>query len=114
MEQVKPDYGIDAPGVVRNLFAVRVLGLALHLSARFGLWSGVIGRVRISSIGLWPGAMCAAMALWMLYDSKIGKLREREKLLDLIAWQGRESVLDVGCGRGLMLVGAARRLTTGK
>jgi cyclopropane fatty-acyl-phospholipid synthase-like methyltransferase len=25
-----------------------------------------------------------------------------------------EAVLDVGCGRGLMLVGAARRLKTGK
>jgi SAM-dependent methyltransferase len=114
MEQVKPDYGIDAPGVVRNLFAVGVAGLALHLSARFGLWSGSIGRVRISSIGLWPGVSCAAMACWMLYDSKIGKIREREKLLDLVTWQGAESVLDLGCGRGLMLIGAARRLTTGK
>lgn len=29
------------------------------------------------------------------------------------AWRGDERVLDVGCGRGLMLVGAAGRLTTG-
>jgi len=27
---------------------------------------------------------------------------------------GDEQVLDVGCGRGLMLIGAAKRLTTGK
>jgi arsenite methyltransferase len=110
----KPDYGIDAPGVIRNLVIVAVLGLSLDLSARFGLWSGAIGPVRFSTIGLGPGVLCAAMACWMLYDSKIGKLRERERLLDLIPWRGSESVLDVGCGRGLMLIGAARRLTTGK
>ena len=54
------------------------------------------------------------MALWMLWSSKIGKVREREKLLDRIPWTGAERVLDVGCGRGLLLVGAARRLTTGR
>src|SRR5262249_35100229 len=39
--------------------------------------------------------------------------RERERLLDNIRWTGAERVLDVGCGRGLMLIGAAKRLTTG-
>jgi ubiquinone/menaquinone biosynthesis C-methylase UbiE len=53
------------------------------------------------------------MALWMLYDSRIGKIRDREKLLDAVLWTGNERVLDVGCGRGLMLIGAAKRLTTG-
>ena len=50
----------------------------------------------------------------MLYSSRVGKLSERERLLNLIPWSGRENVLDVGCGRGLMLVGAARRLSDGK
>ena len=54
------------------------------------------------------------MGCWMLYDSKIGKLRERERLLDLVRWRGTETVLDLGCGRGLLLVAAARRLSTGK
>jgi ubiquinone/menaquinone biosynthesis C-methylase UbiE len=54
------------------------------------------------------------MGSWMLWDSKIGKVRSRERLLQKINWTGREQVLDVGCGRGLMLIGAARRLTSGK
>jgi ubiquinone/menaquinone biosynthesis C-methylase UbiE len=54
------------------------------------------------------------MAAYMTYGSRVGKLRTREKLLDMVPWTGREAVLDVGCGRGLMLIGAARRLTTGK
>ncbi|MBE3598372.1 MAG: methyltransferase domain-containing protein [Limnochordaceae bacterium] len=39
---------------------------------------------------------------------------ERERLLDLIELRGYEKVLDVGCGRGLLLTAAARRLTTGQ
>jgi len=57
------------------------------------------------------------MAAYMTYSSRVGKLRTREALLDvagaLAPWTGREDVLDVGCGRGLLLVAAARRLTTG-
>src|SRR5262249_40600592 len=50
----------------------------------------------------------------MLWGSKVGKLRMRDRLLNSIPWRGDEQVLDVGCGRGLLLLGAARRLTTGK
>src|SRR5205823_1073831 len=31
-----------------------------------------------------------------------------------IRWRGDERVLDVGCGHGLMLLGAAKRLTSGR
>jgi ubiquinone/menaquinone biosynthesis C-methylase UbiE len=109
-----PDYGIDAPGVVRNLFIVAVLGIALYVTARCGLWSGVVAHVELSRAGLFSGLGCGFMGCWMLYDSKIGKLRERDRLLELIPWRGTEAVLDLGCGRGLLLIGAARRLTTGK
>src|SRR5262245_53877621 len=38
----KVDYGLDAPGIVRNLVFVAATGLILFLSAAIGLWSGVI------------------------------------------------------------------------
>ena len=47
------------------------------------------------------GLSCGAMGLWMVYDSKIGKVREREDYLDKIVWRGDERVLEVGCGLGL-------------
>ena len=110
----RPDYGIDAPGVVRNLFIVAAVGLALDLTARCGLWSGVVAHIGISRAGLFMGLGCGFMGCWMIYDSKVGKLRERDRLLDLVPWRGTETVLDLGCGRGLLLIGAARRLTTGR
>lgn len=113
-----PDYGVDAPGVIRNLMIVAIAGLVIWLTARLGWWSGNIGGggviLPLSHIAPWPAASCFLMAIWMLYDSKIGKMRTREQLLDHHRWTGSERVLDVGCGRGLMLVGAAKRLTTGK
>jgi len=117
----RPDYGLDAPKVVRNLLIAGALGLLIWGTAYFGLWSGQLaGRIggvelRFPAAGaLWPGAACTAMALWMLWTSKVGKVRDRETQLDRIPWTGTERVLDVGCGRGLMLIGAARRLTSGR
>jgi len=113
-----PDYGIDAPKVVRNL---AVSGGALLLVGVLTLL-GILPReiviphaATIGLLGMWLGAGggLTAAACWMLWGSKVGKVRERERLLDKIAWRGDERVLDVGCGRGLVLVGAARRLKTG-
>src|SRR5258708_21449718 len=49
----------------------------------------------------------------LLYD-KWGKFCHREMMLNMVRWGGNEGVLDVGTGRGLLLIGAARRLTTGQ
>ncbi|MCL6627039.1 MAG: class I SAM-dependent methyltransferase [Alicyclobacillus shizuokensis] len=109
------DYGIDAPTVVRNLSLMGVGFLCLGIAAFFIFparlrWLGVtIGCVLLASF-----LVGTAEALYMLWSSKIGKFRERERLLDLVALGGDEKVLDVGCGRGLVLNAAARRLTTGK
>ena len=109
-----PNYGIDAPLAVRNLLIVAALGVISLITRLLGVWSredfiAVIARPLIGA-GLGSGAM----GLWMLYDSKIGKAREREEFLDKIAWRGDERVLDVGCGLGLFLIGAAKRLSTGR
>ena len=118
----RPDYGLDAPWVVRNLFLAGGAGLAFVLLDALGIWSGrlVLGPVGgvtilfpLASMGLWIGIACTAMGAYMAWSSRFGKVREREVLLDSVPWGGHERVLDVGCGRGLLLVGAARRLPSG-
>lgn len=102
--KTKGNYGIDSPAIVVTL---SVLGLGALAGAQF-----------LSSFWRWAGDIVGAYFLMgaggMLYYSKVGKLALREKLLDKIKWRGDEQVLDVGCGRGLLAVAAARRLTTGK
>lgn len=110
----RPDYGLDAPGVVRNLFASGAACLLLWASAALGLWSGVLFGIPVAVMGFFSGLSLTATGVLMVWTSKVGKLRSRERLLDAIPWRGDEVVLDVGCGRGLMLVAAARRLKTGR
>ncbi len=106
------DYGIDAPGVIRNLLLCGAAGLIAWATVHQHLWSGDI-TLNVAGTGLGAGSACLVMSLWMLWDSKFGKVRSCERLLDRISWTGGEQVLDVGCGRGLMLVGAALRLRSG-
>jgi len=48
------------------------------------------------------------------YVGSATKPRVRDWVLDHISWRGNEQVLDVGCGSGLMLIGAALRVLHGK
>jgi arsenite methyltransferase len=110
----RADYGVDAPTAVRNLLIVCALGILSLITLAAGLWDkespvALLGRPLISA-----GLACGVMAVWMIWSSKFGKVREREAFLDLLEWRGDERVLDVGCGRGLFLIGAARRLSTGR
>ncbi len=109
------DYGIDAPYVIRNLLIAGGVALIIFLLITTGLWSGRIGPVGFAAIGfLWMtiGFIVSGFGMW--WSSKFGKVHQRERLLSKISWRGDEQVLDVGCGRGLLLIGAAKRLTTGK
>lgn len=106
-EARKGDYGIDAPYVV--------LGFALGALAASGLaiYSGL-------HRGLNAAAPWAFTALWFvfsevsyLYTTRIGKLQVWSELLDAQRLRGDERVLDVGCGRGAVLMLAAERVPRG-
>jgi arsenite methyltransferase len=109
----KADYGVDAPRLVRQFFLVGVAGLVCGLAlAKFGGHRSAILDL-LAGTGIWGGSCWVLMAAMMVFGSKVLKVRLRERLLDKIPWRGDERVLDVGCGRGLMLIGVARRLTSG-
>jgi len=110
----RAEYGIDAPTVVRNFFLIGVAGLLVgSMLAQFG--SGHLPNWMVSFYGAFLGiGTCFVLrGLLMIWGSKVGKLRLRDKMIDSVSWRGDEQVLDVGCGHGLMLIGAAKRLTTG-
>ena len=107
----KIDYGIDAPRVVFNLGLWGVVALAIAISR----WDIHLGPVIFLHQGFYyPGAILTAQSAIMLYYSKLGKFRHRDQMLARISWRGDEQVLDVGTGRGLLLIGAAKHLTTGR
>jgi arsenite methyltransferase len=106
MKQLFP-YGLDAPPVVRNLVLCS-LAAWLLFALNFTHWLPVI----INGFQ-WPALGFAFGAASMVLSSRYGKLRRREVLLDRLSWRGNASVLDIGCGRGLMAVAAARRVPQG-
>lgn len=54
--------------------------------------------------------ICIRMTLYV----KFGKFHQRDDILSKVNWKGNEMVLDIGTGRGLLMIGAAKRLSEGK
>ncbi len=110
-QTARPDYGIDAPGVVRNLFVIGAL--LLVLGSLFPVLR--IGPVILlwKSGALVTGLLCLIEGVLMVVYAKHGKFLHRDRMLGMVNWKGNESVLDVGTGRGLLMIGAAKKLTTG-
>jgi arsenite methyltransferase len=105
-------YGVDAPGVVRAhiivgcVFAgVALAGFAWPQPNPVSSWLG-IGAAAFASLLLLYAAV-------MLVSSLVGKKRVRDRLVAALGLSGDERVLDAGCGRGLALIGCAKKLTTG-
>lgn len=106
-----PNYGIDAPGVIRNLMLAGAALVVVSLVWRHVSFAHI-------DLQLFPGFLiggvcCAAGGGLMLLYSKVGKHKHRDRMLAKVSWTGAEAVLDVGAGRGLLLIGAAKRLATG-
>jgi arsenite methyltransferase len=96
VQRSHPKYGVDAPWIT---FGFLIGGLAL-CSIEF-VQHVVQGLI-------WPGLSFGLTGATMLWGSLVGKKRLRDRVFAAIDDQPRD-VLDIGCGRGLLLIGAAKR-----
>jgi arsenite methyltransferase len=107
----KADYGLDAPVTVKQMFTrggwFLGIGLLMYFINR-GQYPEPSDKILsvLGSIGLW----FLAIGAFMVWSSRVAKLKLRDELIDSLELRGDEKVLDVGCGRGLLLIGVAKRL----
>src|SRR5665213_593409 len=109
------DYGLDAPRIVRGMFsrAAWIMGIALIIYVvNHSEYPGP--AVRMCGVLAQIGMFFVAIGAVMIWSIGVAKLRLRDQMLDSLALRGDERVLDVGCGRGLLAIGAAKRLKNGK
>lgn len=107
------DYGIDAPGIIKKLMIASIVLSGAYFLIFYKLYiffsySWLLPWAYFVSISTFISMI--GTSLMMLWSSKVGKLWQRDRLLSQISWQGNEKVLDVGCGRGLLLIGVAKKL----
>jgi arsenite methyltransferase len=97
----KGSYGIDAP------YLLPIPAVLIVVNLVNGVVSGTV----------WPflaAVVVLAFAGCGLYASRRGKFVVWAELLDQLRLRGDERILDLGCGRGAVLLMAAQHLTTGR
>jgi arsenite methyltransferase len=97
----KGTYGVDAP------YLLPIPGLLIVLNLFEGVRTGAAPPYIAA-------ALVAASIVLGLHASRRGKFVVWDELLDRLSLRGDERVLDLGCGRGAVLLSAAQHLTTGQ
>jgi len=94
-------YGIDAP--YAPAFMAVMTAVVLVMAIISGQWQTFV-----------PVTFMLAVLGFYLHTTLRGKFLVWAELLDKLGLRGDERILDLGCGRGAVLLMAAQRLTTGR
>jgi len=102
----RAEYGIDAPMVpaVFGVITAVTAFVTIALVANGETWWWIAGL-----IFLWFALQTASF----LYTTRRGKFAVWNRLLDGLDLRGDEQCVDIGCGRGAVLVALARRVPHG-
>jgi SAM-dependent methyltransferase len=124
-QEEQPDYGQDVPGLAKGSAVVGLLTSGIIIFHLVGLFSAGLyfvlrngtGWSFWETVGLTIMAVLAVLSIgltiFLVWSSRRGKLQMRDRVIAGLDLQGDEQILDVGCGNGLLLIGAAQQLTTG-
>jgi arsenite methyltransferase len=102
-------YGIDGGYAGLAVFGLIEAGLAGTAA-----WAARRRRPAAAALAAVGGAAVAGSAASYLYSTGPGKRAIWAQVLDELGLRGDEHVLDVGCGRGAVLMLAARRVPAGR
>jgi SAM-dependent methyltransferase len=94
-------YGVDAP-IVPVIFAVAIALSVVNFAINPKIWM------------LLPLLFLIGCAVTYLHSTRRGKFLVWAELLGQLGFRGDERILDMGCGRGAVLLMAAQHLTTGR
>ncbi len=114
-DQKIPDYAFHIPKKFTYPLPVTIISITaaglLYFLLRGSqpITATVLGGIIVLAGGVYVGIFAILKRITNLER----RLKGRDKLLNGIPWKGSETVLDVGCGNGILTMGAAKRLTTG-
>ena len=104
-ERVTPrrrgSYGIDAPFAPAFLAGLAILYLVLAIVTGKGMFWLALSFILAFEVFYLHGTLRGKFVLWAA-------------LLDRLRLRGDERIVDLGCGRGAVLLMAAQHLTTGR
>ncbi|OBH26947.1 methyltransferase [Mycobacterium sp. E342] len=115
MHDHRGDYGVDG-----SFDTVSARGQAIGVAAQTAALAGwaalswVRGKRLKAALTATAAVGIASSAALYAYATKVGKFVVWDRVLDDLRFAGDETVLDLGCGRGAVLLAAAKRLPRGR
>jgi arsenite methyltransferase len=102
-QQKKPNYGIDAPRmgltIVFVVIVIIITGFFLRNSR-----SDTVKSIAAIIFSIAPTGII--LIILIVVYVKVEKFRHRDRMLNMLSWRGDEHVLDIGTGKGLLMIGS--------